>query len=165
MAEKFYRFIHNAMGVLLAWGLLNILAGAVGSVFSRDKFRRQFWLQCLGWGLVNSLIGGISQGSYRKKLARLSELPVESSKEITEEPEPGQDAWKKNARNIFIILLVNVFLDVIYVLVGGFIRRDGSAQQKPGKAGIGFAFMVQGIFLFLFDGVLSFLIGRRWQKS
>ncbi len=165
MAEKFYRFVHNSMGILLGWGILNMVVGAVGSAISRDKFRRQFWLQCLGWGLVNSLIAGISQAGYRKKLAQLAENLVGSSEEVTGEPEPGQDSWKKNARNIFLILLVNVFLDVIYVLIGGFIRRDGQAQDKPGKAGIGFAFMVQGLFLFVFDGVLSFLIGRRWRKS
>lgn len=161
MARKFYTLIHNSMGILLGWGFLNVLAGATGAIFSRDKFRRQFWLQCLGWGLVNALIAGFSQASYRKKLAK---LPAGPDDETPEGSKPDA-ALKKDIRNIFLILLVNVFLDVGYVVAGGFIRRAGTVQNDRGKAGIGFAFMIQGVFLFLFDGILSFVIGRRWRRN
>lgn len=163
MAAKFYRFIHNSMGILLGWGILNILAGIIGAAFARSKFGRQFWLQCLGWGLVNSLIAGISQNSYRKKLAGLVETgeTTEEREESTFETTPA--FWQKEVRNIYLILLVNVFLDVTYIVAGWWLRSSGKSNEKPGQDGIGTSIIGQGLFLFGFDAVLSFIIGWRWR--
>lgn len=165
MTAKFYRFVHTGMGILLSWGILNILAGATGAVFARSKFGRQFWLQNLGWGLVNSLIGGISRNSYQKKLARLAETPETNEGEDRSAPAEGQSFWKKEVRNIYLILLVNVFLDLTYILAGFWLRASGKSKENQGRAGMGSSIIGQGLFLFFFDGVLSFLIGRRWRKN
>ncbi|MBN9386822.1 MAG: hypothetical protein J0I20_02120 [Chloroflexi bacterium] len=164
MAAKFYRFIHNSMGILLGWGILNILAGLTGAVFARSKFGRQFWLQCLGWGLVNSFIAGISQNSYRKKLARLAETGETAGEGEVPSHEVVWTSLEKEVRNIFLILLVNVFLDLSYILGGWWLRSSGKSKGNPGKAGMGTSITGQGLFLFGFDGVLSFIIGRRWRS-
>jgi hypothetical protein len=153
------------MGILLSWGILNILAGAAGAIFARSRYGRQFWLQNLGWGLVNSLIGGISRNSYQKKLARLAETPETHEAEEGPAPVEGQTFWKKEVRNVYLILLVNVFLDLIYILGGLWLRASGKSKENPGRAGMGSSVVGQGLFLFFFDGALSFLIGRRWRKN
>ncbi len=154
MQKEFYWYVHNRMAFLLGWGILNLLVGAVGSILTRDKFRHQFWLQGLGWGAVNSLIAGMARSIYRKKLARLDEPAADEKSD-----------WKKEVRNVYYILLVNVFLDAGYILIGERFRRQGRAIGKPAKAGMGFGVIVQGLYLFLFDGFVTFEIKWRWHKS
>lgn len=148
MSAEFYTYIRRRMGLLLVWGLLNGLAGSVLGLLGRDKFGRQFWLQCAGWGAVDALIAWLARRGYAKKLAR---------------PANG-DNWRKDARTIYLILLVNVLLDVSYMLTGQYFRRKGRAENKPDRSGMGLGFIVQGLFLFLFDGFLTLEIKRRWLK-
>lgn len=147
--EEFYTYIRRRMGLLLAWGVSNVLAGSVLGLLKPDKFWRQFWLQCAGWGAVDALIAWLARRGYAKKLAT---------------PADGE-GLKKDVRNIYLILLVNVFLDAGYMLTGQYFRRKGQAESKPEKSGLGLGFIGQGLFLFLFDGFLTLEIRRRWLKK
>lgn len=134
--------------MLLTWGISNTLVGSVMGLIRRDKFWRQFWLQCAGWGAVDTLIAWLARRGYARKLAGTA----------------SGDGWRKEARNIYLILLVNVLLDMSYMLTGQYFRRKGQAESKPEKSGMGSGFILQGLYLLLFDGLLTLEI-RRWLKG
>lgn len=154
MPENFYRYVRQRMGILLAWGTLNLLAGGILSLFTRDKFWRQFWLQCLAWGGVNSLLAGFTRHSYKAKLTRLA----------VDKPPPDSESLNKEVRFIYLIIFVNVFLDAGYVVTGEWLRRKGQAAGKPGRSGMGLGIIVQGLYIFLFDVFLTQELQRRWRK-
>jgi hypothetical protein len=154
MQDKFYHYVHHRMGLLLAWGTLNVAAGSLLSLLSRDKYWKHFWLQCVGWGGVDALLAGFSRRSYRRKLARLAGNTSGRT-----------ETWLKEAKTIFLVLAVNVCLDLGYMLAGEWFRRKGHASGKPDQAGMGFGFIMQGLFLFLFDAWLSLEIKRRWLEK
>lgn len=154
MEDNFYQYQRQRLLILLGWGLVNV-SGGVGALV-KNKFWRQFWLQCFSWGAIDALIAFFGRGSAARKLARYPALAQNPNL-----PAPV----KKEIRNFHRILLINTFLDVGYVLSGEIIRRKGRSAGKAEREGMGVGFMVQGLFLFVFDALLTLEMRRRWLEK
>lgn len=127
------------MGVLFLWAVGNISISAY-SLFRKPvptEKRLAFYQMNLAWGLVNSMIvvWGITHPPFDGVLASIPDL----LKEIQE---------------IKSIFLVNVGLDMVYVMVGYFLFRRNSGKRPLRTKGFGQSILLQGGFLFLFDLIL-----------
>jgi hypothetical protein len=155
MDENFYQYQRKRLFILLGWGLVSTLVGA-GGLFTQNKSWRQFWLQCLGWGATDALIAGFG---LRMQTEKLKNYPTSSSEQTLPE------TVKKDIRNYHKILFVNVFLDLGYILNGEVIRRKSKTSKRPDRQGMGLGFIVQGLFLFIYDLLLDLEIRRKWLKK
>jgi hypothetical protein len=137
-----FDFRVRAMSVLLAWSALNILAGGAGAVLGRTKGARVFLGANGAWNLVNLAIalGGL--------LSALGHAPGS----LEGIPLVREMVFFRD------VLLVNVGLDVGYVGAGVVTWLWGRSLQEPWRIGIGLALVVQGLFLFGFDVILSFIV-------
>ncbi len=147
MPDNFYSYQHKRLAILLGWGTANTVGGIAGTVASwGNKFWRQFWLQTLSWGAIDALIALAGRRSASKKL------------------DGTQLTVSKDIKSFRRILLVNVFLDVGYVLSGEYFRRRGRKSGKPEPQGMGAGFQVQGLYLFFYDLFLFLEVTRRWAR-
>lgn len=138
-----FGFRVTAMGVLLAWSILNLVAGGLLAAFLRRPLLRVFFGANAAWNVVNLAIaaGGM--------LAALGH-------------EPGSLLGPALLREVVFfqkVLLVNVGLDVGYVATGVVTVLWGRDRQEPWRLGVGAALVVQGAFLLGFDIVLAVLVG------
>lgn len=123
------------MSVLLVWGLLNISSGWY--FYRKTELQKKyFWLMSAGWGVVNVI------------LAAATILTI-NLKNITV-------ASPDYAASQIGILKFNVFLDLIYILVGAVLAKAGKDGAQ--KRGFGWAIMLQGVFLLVFDCSLVYLL-------
>lgn len=137
----------QGMGVLGAWALLNLLVS--GWLVLRRPPRTEphyFHQMNIGWGAVNVALAtwGIIQA---KPLAVAGmTLAVSLREHFTFEN----------------ILLLNVGLDVAYLVTGAWLRaRASTADELPERlAGFGRSLWVQGGFLLVFDAGLYGLYHR-----
>lgn len=104
---------------LVIWGLINILAG-IFSLFSSSELLKGILLQAFFWGFIDGILGAVILS--RKK---------------------GFDVAK-----IKRIFLVNVYLDVAYVVIGVLLIILSNNAFLMGN-GIGVS--IQGFFLFVVD--------------
>ena len=126
----------RAMNVLLGWSGASVLAGSV-MLFHESDITRNFGIQNIAWGAID---GGIAFFAKRS-LARKRNSSISLQKE--------QQSFRK-------ILLVNTLLDIVYIGVGGALAASGKDKLK----GHGYGIIVQGAFLFLFDGINLLMIPR-----
>jgi hypothetical protein len=119
----------NANRVLGSWSVLSMGAGAY-QLFSPNPFIKAMGMQNLIWGAVD---GGIALYGTHK----LSNLNV-GSKNLQLE----RDKFRE-------ILLINTLLDVGYLALGFGLSRSANAKWH----GHGYGILLQGGFLFLFDGI------------
>lgn len=114
--------LHKRMGIpLLIWASINIIAGSF-YLLSSDGFVIGVLTMTLIWGIVNGVIGLISL--LGKKVFVLEKI-------------------KK-------VILVNVYLDIGYAVVGLFLVFLGSIAIVIGS---GYAVIIQGVFLFILDSL------------
>jgi hypothetical protein len=66
----------------------------------------------------------------------------------------------QEVRNFRRILQFNTGLDVGYMLAGLWLIK--TAGQRRQRTGMGLGIIVQGLFLFVYDGLLALDVGRRW---
>jgi len=104
---------------LLVWGAINMLAG-IFTLFSPSELIRGVLLQAFFWGLIDGILG---LGIFLRK----KEFDLEKIKKI---------------------LLVNVYLDVGYVVVGILLILFGGNAFLMGN---GLGVIIQGLFLFIVD--------------
>jgi hypothetical protein len=104
---------------LLIWGGINIIAGIFYLFISSDLIKGVL-LQALFWGLIDAIIGIVSL--FRKK--------------------------KIDLKKIKKILLINVYLDVLYIIIGVVLVLLGSSNFMIGN---GYGLIIQGLFLFIVD--------------
>ncbi len=159
MAKNFYRYQRNRTQILIFWGAANTLIGMVGAVGSKNKFWRQFWLQAFAWGAIDAIIGLVGN---RSQTRRLEAEATNTATRANADEEPLSSAVVKDIRNFYRVLLINVFLDVGYVLSGEFIRRWAVKNKRPDRRGIGVGFQFQGLYLFLYDFTLAVEVKQRW---
>ncbi|MBL06686.1 MAG: hypothetical protein CL773_02315 [Chloroflexi bacterium] len=115
-------FLHRQLAIILtSWGLTSIVMG-VTLLFFDVEFLRSLSIQFLIWGAVNFLLGIFP-------LIRNS-VP--------------------NRKRLYKILLINSFLDVIYLIVGILLVLQIFFQGES-AVGHGFGVVVQGLFLLVFD--------------
>lgn len=115
-------FLHRQLAIILtSWGLTSIVMGVTLLFFDVD-FLRSLSIQFLIWGIVNFLLGIFP-------LIRNS-IP--------------------NRKRLYKILLINSFLDVIYLIVSLLLIFQ-IVFQGESAVGHGFGVMIQGLFLLIFD--------------
>jgi hypothetical protein len=121
----------KSLGVqLLAWALVNILAGGLLQGL-RSAFWRAVGWQSMGWGAVN---------------AAIALFGIRASQRLSEKTS------LQRAVHLRRILWVNAGLDVLYV-IGGAVLVGGGRQGGSKRKGTGVGILLQGGFLFLFDTV------------
>ncbi|MCS7014155.1 MAG: hypothetical protein RMI34_12715 [Chloroherpetonaceae bacterium] len=134
----------RAMWILGAWAGASILSGVGLSLQSENTVLRYWGFQNLGWGAVNAAIASAALLGLGSQLAALDTLGTDGKallQELSEE------------QNFSKILLVNVGLDVGYMLVGGALAwaaRNGLSRSDE-FFGSGLGIIVQGAFLLFFD--------------
>jgi hypothetical protein len=112
--------LKKRIGVPLAiWGLINIITG-IFYLFSTSELLKGILLQAFFWGLIDGILGALI--FMRKKPFDLAKI-----------------------KRIF---LVNVYLDVIYIIIGALLIIFGNNAFLIGN-GIGVS--IQGFFLFVVD--------------
>jgi len=150
--SNFYQYQQKRTFILLAWGLGSTLLGLVGSLVSRSKLGRQFWLQAVAWGGIDAAIAGFGLKGQAQKIELAAKDQIEPA------------TLAKDVSSYHRILLINVFLDVGYVLSGEALRRWAKAARREDRQGIGAGFIVQGLFLFGYDLFLTLEVGQGWLK-
>jgi hypothetical protein len=129
LGDQAIQRFEKSLGVqLLAWALVNILAGGLLQGF-RSTFWRAVGWQSMGWGAVNAAIAFFG---------------IRASERVSEKP-PLQ-----RAVHLRRILWVNAGLDVIY-MVGGAVLAGGRRRGGAKRRGTGVGILIQGGFLFVFD--------------
>jgi hypothetical protein len=136
-AGDILRHQDRAMNVLLGWSGLSVASGAV-MLSSGSPVTRDFGLQNIGWGAID---GGI---------ALFAKHGIAKKRKTGFDPE-------KERKNFQKILLINSLLDVVYVGAGSALVASGKDKLK----GHGYGVIVQGSFLFLFDGINYLLVKRK----
>jgi len=104
---------------LLVWGAINMFAG-IFTLFSPSDLIRGVLLQAFFWGLIDAILG---LGTFLSK----KDFDLEKVKKI---------------------LLINVYLDVGYAVVGILLILLGGTTFLMGN---GLGVIIQGIFLFIVD--------------
>ncbi|OON67799.1 DUF6992 family protein [Hymenobacter sp. CRA2] len=139
----------QGMGVLGTWALLNLLlSGWLVKSTSPQLARHYFHQMNIGWGAINACLAtwGIIQAQ-----------PLHATGFTLAESLRAQYNFEK-------LLLVNVGLDVAYLVVGAWLRARAAAteaDERPQRLlGFGQSVAVQGAFLLLFDAGLYGLYHR-----
>lgn len=126
----------QAMNVLLGWSGASVASGAV-MVFNKSRIVRDFGIQNIAWGVIDGVIVYFAKKSIAEK--RL-------------DPLFNPEEERRSFRNI---LLINTLLDVLYVGAGIWLANSGKEHLR----GHGYGVIVQGSFLFFFDGINYLLAG------
>lgn len=137
------------------YALANIAVGAIAAGQTQGE-TKAFHQMNVYWNLVNLGIAGAAAFSQRKQSG---------------EGETLAQAVRQH-ENMKQVLLVNVGLDVAYVMGGLYLRQRGLTNELNGLAdkaarqqGYGTSIMVQGGFLFAFDLVNYLIFKRRGDKQ
>ncbi|GAA4368658.1 hypothetical protein GCM10023185_41580 [Hymenobacter saemangeumensis] len=128
----------QGMNVLGGWALLNVAAGTAGAL-TADGQAKYFSQMSLGWGAVNLALVAAT---------RLSQRPVPADRAETVRAQ-------LTTENLY---LFNAGLDAAYIATGFYLREQAKTQDSEAAAqrsrGYGDALLLQGGFLFLFDGLM-----------
>ncbi len=129
-------FRERLLARLGMWAGLNLLMGAW--LIRRGRaFWRGFGTQAMGWGMVNGLLAQAGRIGTRRRAAALAKPP---------EPE----IVDREARGLKRLLLINAFLDLLYLL-GGLQLIRGRGATDAFWRGSGWGVVYQASFLFFFD--------------
>jgi len=130
----------TGMWVLGAWAVANLAGGSVGYAMSEGRWR-SFHQMNAAWNIVNL---GIATASL------LGNMGVD--------PTGFSLAQTLDEDNFLIeFLLLNVGLDIGYVVTGAWLYDRGVQKSNDRLVGFGQALWVQGGFLLVFDTALYFL--------
>jgi hypothetical protein len=103
---------------LTIWALLSLGTALIGLYTRPGEFWRSFWFMSGLWGFIDGIIGWFAMIQERQSATAL--LPF---------------------------LRFNAGLDVVYLVVAGFLL----VRKTPRLRGFGLGVLVQGAFLLLFD--------------
>lgn len=146
MAEDFYRYQHDRLGGLLAWGVGSTLAGLL-ALRAGDPLQRGFAMQAAAWGAIDAAIAlwgrrGAAQAATRATSGAATAADT-----------------ARAAAGFRRILWINAGLDVGYVLAALAVLRWAGPRRD--RQGLGWGILVQGLFLLVYDSSLAMEIGRR----
>lgn len=132
------RLEYNMHGMLIlgSWALLNLLVGNFLGIRSRGRLQA-FHQMNVYWNLVNLVIAGIGFWQASEVGVVLNFWEVLSAQQSIEK-----------------VLLFNTALDLAYLAIGFFLMERGYRLEKDRWIGFGKSIILQGAFLFLFDGIL-----------
>ena len=148
MGDNFFGYQQRRIWILLVWGLASIVSGLILQLF-RSPFWKQFGLQAATWGAIDAALAVFGLYTANKKEERFD------LGELTDADE------RKETRSFFRILFINTFLDIGYVASGLWVMQR--FKDRVDRRGIGVGVIVQGLWLFLFDGLVSQEVRRRWK--
>ena len=148
MRESFYHYQQRRLALLLGWGLFSVVMGLMVQ-FSPKTFWKQFARQALIWGAIDAALAVFGLRGASKKETRFANGELNSRDEA------------KEARGFYRILLINTGLDVFYVAGGAWLMQR--FKTRADRRGMGLGVLVQGLWLFLFDGLVSQETLRRWH--
>lgn len=132
------------MSQLLFWAGLSLGVGAP-MLFSSREWVRSFGGMTAAWAIVNAVIAILSLLSARRKARQNAD---------------AETIWSW-MRHLVRLLWLNAGLDVVYVLVGvGLIGWDPANRMLNG---FGWAIIIQGAFLLLFDTWHAVRLPRRMR--
>ncbi|MBZ4333930.1 hypothetical protein NR800_26200 [Corallococcus interemptor] len=134
------RVNRTAMGILFGWAVLNIGTGVAGH-FASEGETRAFFQANAAWNVVNLVIAGLGYHGQ----ATADPASWDLARSLSE----GQRMEK--------LLLFNAGLDVGYIAFGGLLWERGLRKDSERLRGWGKSVLMQGAFLLVFDGVLTFL--------
>ncbi|RKH60117.1 DUF6992 family protein [Corallococcus aberystwythensis] len=137
------RVNQTAMGILFGWAVLNIGTGVAGH-FASEGETRAFFQANAAWNVVNLVIAGLGYHGQ----ATADPATWDLARSLSE----GQRMEK--------LLLLNAGLDVGYIAFGGLLWERGLRKDSERLRGWGKSVLMQGAFLLVFDGVLTFLNAR-----
>ena len=148
MQQNFYQYQQRCLSLLLGWSFLSMITGLVMQ-FNPKPFWKQFGLQALVWGAIDALLAAFGLRSANQKENRYTIGKLSFHDET------------KEAQSFYRILLINTGLDVLYVAGGVWLMQRFKARAD--RRGMGLGILVQGLWLFLFDGLVSQEVWRRWK--
>lgn len=145
----------RGMAVLTAWVLLNLI-GSGYYLAQADRRREGFHFHAMNvlWNLVNA--GMATWGILRLHFS--PPLGLDAAELLN-----GQQSYQT-------LFAVNAGLDVLYILVGTYLRRRTARpnQNRPERLlGYGRSLWAQGGFLLLFDGtmwILLYALAHSWPQ-
>ncbi len=148
MQGNFYGYQHQRFLFLLGWGMLSVITG-FGLQLNSKLFWKQFGIQTLLWGAIDAALAlyGISSSDKKGKRYILGEF--------------GPADEQREARTFYRILLINTGLDVGYIAFGAWLM--GRFQTRADRRGMGLGILIQGLWLFLFDGLVSQEVRSNWK--
>ena len=148
MQGNFYGYQHKRFLLLLGWGLLSVIAGFALQL-NPKPFWKQFGIQALLWGAIDAALAlfGIIGADKKGKRYVFGEL--------------GPTDEQKEARSFYRILLINTGLDVGYVALGAWLMQR--FKTRADRRGMGLGILIQGLWLFLFDGLVSQEVRSDWK--
>jgi len=127
---------------LLIWSALSIATGLV--LLFAPPFWQGVGVQALVWGTIDAAIALFGLRALRRRQARAG----------AHDPQ----ALEREAHNLRRLLLVNVGLDVLYVVAGVVVLNSFATDFGRGS---GVGIIVQGAFLGLFDAFYAYRVTRR----
>lgn len=140
---------NTGMYILGSWAILNIASGAWG-MSSKNGSPKYFYQMNLFWNTVNLGIAGYALiSSISTDFAALSPAQM-MDKQLTTEK----------------VLLINAGLDVLYMAGGAFmLSKSKTSTKRPDLLkGYGQSLLLQGGFLFVFDGIM-YLVQHRLHTN
>lgn len=143
--RSFYDYQVARFGLLLGWGSGNALVGTALALLRSEPGPRNFWLMNAAWGAINAVIAWAGQNGARTRARKL---------------ESDEAKVQAEAAKMQRLLLINVPLDVVYMLSSLWLTRKKEDRWR----GMGQSVIVQGAWLFLYDSILAWEVGRRWKK-
>ena len=148
MQDNFFSYQQRRIWLLLIWGLGSVVSGLMLQL-SRKPFWKQFGLQAAIWGAIDAALAVFGLNTANKKEERFAPGKLSSVEE------------QKEVRSFFRILFINTFLDIGYVLSSIWVMQH--FKGRADRRGVGVGIIVQGLWLFLFDGLMSQEVWRRWK--
>jgi hypothetical protein len=135
----FFHFQERVSQILLAWGLGSVALG-LPALRSHNPLARHAGMQSIAWGAIDAALGFLGRRGARKNI------------------QSGHADAARQARRFRMLVFVNSFLDLGYIAGGWVLVRR--ARGRGDRAGTGLGIMAQGLFLLIFDGLLTWLTGR-----
>lgn len=134
------------MGVLMGWSGVNLAGGGLAFAVADTPRREGFWGGNAAWNVVNL---GIATASLASIGARQTQITDYTSLE-------------RSRDNFERALLLNIGLDVAYVMAGLALRERALRADDLRLRGFSDALVLQGGFLFVFD--IGLFAGSRYSR-
>ena len=140
--KRFYSRQETAMKILGGWSALNIVSSPFLKTTAIESWPH-FHQMNFNWNLFNAGIAGLGYVGIQKRKEKYWSL----------------NSIEKERNKLRKTLAINMGLDVCYMLAGAILEhRAGklSSENQARNIGFGNSLILQGGFLFVFDGVFVF---------
>jgi hypothetical protein len=143
--RDFWSWQHRALGWLLGWGAASVVFGA-GLATARRSDLRQIGLQAIGWGGIDAALAIGGRRDARHKQSAIS----------------AQRSVDQEAARFQRIVAINAGLDLLYIAGG--LRLALTARRDSSRYGTGVGIAIQGLFLLIYDSLLTWLLARQRDR-